>query len=86
MIVSALDGATAMACLAIGLVFLKHWRASGDRLLLAFAAAFAILCVEYIVLGVAAFGAEWQPYVYSVRLLAFGVLIWGVVDKNRQRR
>lgn len=86
MIVSALNGASAMACMAISLVFLKHWRRSSDRLLLAFASAFAILCVEFGVIAVMPIGAEWRPYVYGVRLLAFGLLIWGVVDKNRHRR
>ena len=40
MITSALYGASAMGCLAVAIVFLRHWRRSLDRLFIAFAAAF----------------------------------------------
>jgi hypothetical protein len=82
--VDALYGASSMASLAICVVFLRHWQRSSDRLLLAFALAFAILAVDYAVIAVSVFGAEGRPYVYGVRLVAFALIIWGIVDKNRR--
>ena len=44
---SFLNGAAAMACLAIGMYFARFWRESGDRLFLCLAAAFWIFAVNY---------------------------------------
>jgi hypothetical protein len=84
MIISALYGACAMGCLAVAVIFLRHWRRSLDALFAAFAAAFGILAIDYGVLALAMVGAEWRPYVYGVRLVAFGLIIAGIVQKNRQ--
>jgi len=73
-----------MGCLAVAIVFLRHWRRSLDRLFIAFAAAFGILAVDYAVLAVTMVGAEWRPYVFGVRLVAFSLILFGVIDKNRQ--
>jgi hypothetical protein len=84
--VGALYGASAMASLAVGLVFLRHWRQTTDRLFLMFAAAFGILAVQYSIIAVTALGAELRPYVYGVRLLAFGLIVYAIAEKNRARR
>jgi hypothetical protein len=73
-----------MGCLAVAIVFLRHWRRSLDRLFIAFAAAFGILALDYAVLAVTMVGAEWRPYVFGVRLVAFGLILFAVIDKNRQ--
>jgi hypothetical protein len=73
-----------MGCLAVAIVFLRHWRRSLDRLFIAFAAAFGILALDYAVLAVTRVGAEWRPYVFGVRLVAFGLILFAVIDKNRQ--
>ena len=52
--------------------------------LAAFAAAFGILALDYGVIAVATIGAEWRPYVFGVRLVAFGLILVGVVQKNRE--
>ena len=83
MIVGALYGASAMGCLAVAVIFLRHWRRSLDSLFAAFAAAFGILALDYAVMAVATVGAEWRPYVYGVRLVAFGLILMGVAQKNR---
>jgi len=82
--VDALYGASAMASLAVALIFLRHWRRSLDRFFVLFAAAFGILAVEYAIIAVTAVGAEWRPYVYGVRLLAFGLIAYAIVDKNKR--
>jgi len=78
-------GALTVASCAVGLFFLRFWRQSGDRLLLVFAIAFFVLAVDWGVRG------AWQPtvesrhYFFLVRLLAFVLLVIGIVDKNRAR-
>ena len=79
-------GALTMASWTIALFFLKFWRTSRDRLLAGFAAAFAALGVNWLLLAIFEPSKESQHYVYLVRLLAFILLIACVVDKNRSDR
>jgi len=79
-----LHGATAMNCAVIGVVFLRFWRQSRDRLFVWFACAFAILGVERAVLGLAPFATEFREYVYLLRLLAFALIIYAIAEKNRR--
>lgn len=60
-----------------------HARTSG--LFFAFALAFWILAIDYAVLGVVAFATESRVYVFLFRLLAFGLILARIVDKNRRR-
>ena len=78
-----LHGGTAVNCAVIGLFFLRFWSRSRDRLFLSFACAFLILGVERTVLGVWPYMTEGREYVYLLRLLAFCLIIYGIVDKNR---
>ncbi len=79
-----LHGATTMGCLAIGLFFWKFWRESADRMFLFFALAFWILGVNYAVLGLVTIADETRAYVVALRLLAFGLILYGIFDKNRK--
>ena len=79
-----LHGATAMNCAVIGVSFLRFWRQSRDRLFVWFAVAFVILGVERTVLGLLPFATEVREYVYLLRLLAFAVIIYAIVEKNRR--
>ena len=78
-----LRGAVALGCAIAALFFLRFWRDSRDRLLAFFALAFAILAVEYTVLGLVPLSTETQVYVFAVRLLAFGCIVYGIYQKNR---
>jgi hypothetical protein len=84
MIVAFLRGVTAMGFAVAGLFFFRFWRASLDRLFLLFALAFWILAVDYVVLGVVPLATEWGLSVYTVRLLAFGLILFGIAEKNRR--
>ncbi|MCI0534642.1 MAG: DUF5985 family protein [Verrucomicrobiales bacterium] len=84
--IEALNGAIAFACGTIGLLFLRFWRHSHDRLFLNFAIAFWILACERFYLIAAGKSSEVSPYVYTIRLLAFLLIIFAVVDKNRKER
>lgn len=79
-----LHGAAAANCGFIGLFFLRFWRQSRDALFLSFALAFLILGIERAVLGLWPSATEWREYVYVLRLLAFCLIIYGIVDKNRR--
>jgi hypothetical protein len=72
------------AALSAGLFFLQFWRRSGDALFAWFAAAFALFAVQYLALAISNPDAETRPYYYMVRLLAFLLIIAGVLQKNRR--
>jgi uncharacterized membrane protein len=66
------------------LFFLRFWVSSRDRLFAMFAAAFAILAVQRIALALTKTAFEDQSPLYLLRLLAFVIIIWAIVDKNRR--
>ena len=76
-------GAIAMACGTIGLFFLRFWRRTRDRLFMFFALAFWLLCLNWLALAFAD-RDEPQTALYAVRLLAFGLIIVAIWDKNRR--
>jgi len=84
MIESFLSGAISMGFLMISLFFLKFWRNTLDRLFLFFSLAFILLLLERIVRASFHVETEWIPAVYLFRLAAYGLLILGVIDKNRR--
>lgn len=73
-----------MASIVIAFFFLRFWRRTRDRLFLYFSAAFFVLTAERIVRATMETETDWAPYVYSVRLLAFILIIVAIVDKNRR--
>lgn len=77
-------GAIAMASLTAALFFLRFWRETKDRLFLAFSLAFAIEGVNRIALALSPHPSEGDPVFYVVRLLAFGLILAGIIDKNRR--
>lgn len=82
--VAFFHGAVAMGCVILGVFFLRFWQQSRDRLFLRFASAFWILAVSYGLLGLVAFATEWRVYVFLVRLLAFCMILYGILEKNRR--
>lgn len=78
-----LSGASATVSLFIGFFFLRFWHTSRDRLFLIFAAAFWTLSLHWALLGLADVANESRHYFYLLRLLAFALIIVGVIDKNR---
>jgi len=79
-----LSGAISMSLLVITLFFLKFWRRTHERLFLYFAAAFFTLMLEQIIRIDKLAETEWGPYVYSMRLGAFALILLGIVHKNRR--
>jgi hypothetical protein len=77
-------GALTMASFVVAVFFLRFWKSSGDRLFVFFSAAFAMLSVDWLALAFIDALAEPRHYIFVVRLLAFGLIIYGIVDKNRR--
>ncbi len=79
-------GGIAVASLTAGLFFFRFWRATRDRFFLLFALAF------WIEGGHRVFIYQWighdeaSPLYYLIRLLAYGLIIAAIVDKNRGRK
>jgi hypothetical protein len=85
-IVAFLQGVSAAGAWISGLVFLRFWRRNSDPLFAYFAAAFWLLGVSWTLLALSRPDAEARPYVYGIRLIAFGLIIGGVISKNRGGR
>jgi Family of unknown function (DUF5985) len=79
-------GVLAMASLVAALFFLRFWRESRDRLFAFFALAFAGLAANWTGLAIIDQPTDeaQQEYAYIVRLVAFVILIIGIIDKNRR--
>jgi hypothetical protein len=77
-----LQGALVMGCMIIALFFLRFWRKSHDRLFLFFSAAFWTMAVDW---GALSFTNADEPNtaLFIVRLLAFVLIVIGILDKNR---
>jgi hypothetical protein len=79
-----LDGAAAMACLAIGIFFVRFWRESEDRLFLWLGIGFAIFAMNYAVLGLVPIADERQAYAFVLRLAGFFAVLVGILVKDRE--
>jgi hypothetical protein len=73
----------AATCAAIsGLFFLRFWRVSRDSLFLFFAAAFWLIALSWALLALFSPREETRPYIYTLRLVAFSLIMIGIVRKN----
>ena len=75
-------GAITMGSLVIALVFLRFWRDSGDRFFLYFALSFFIEGVHRLYSALHDAGGEDSPLHYLIRLLAYGLILWAILEKN----
>jgi hypothetical protein len=78
-----LAGALAAGLLVVALHFARFWTASRDRLFLFFAAAFCLLGINAMALGVSDPQGDFRLVVYGIRLIAFVVILYAIYDKNR---
>lgn len=73
-----------MAAWLASLFFVRSWSVTRDRLFLFFGLAFAILALNWLGLGWLPFVSETHGELYLLRLLAFTLIIVGVLHKNRR--
>jgi uncharacterized membrane protein YoaK (UPF0700 family) len=77
-----LSGALTASFLVAGILFLRFWRRTRDRLFLAFAVAFGLLALNQLVAAILGAGDERTPYTYALRVLGFVLILVAIVDKN----
>lgn len=78
-------GALGAGFLIAGLFFLKFWRRTGDRLFLAFSAAFGLLALGNVLPILLNAPHEERSGIYLIRLAAFVLIIIAVLAKNLRR-
>jgi len=81
-----LIGAIAMASMVAGLFFLRFWRSTGDRFFLFFALSFFIEGINRAVLSPTSQGNDGAPAYYLIRLIAYGLILYAILDKNRPEK
>lgn len=81
-----LSGLVFLAAGMLAVYFFRFWRETRDRFFGFFATAFALLGIERVALEFAYFPDETRSYVYLIRLLAFLIISFAIIDKNRSSR
>jgi hypothetical protein len=81
-----LVGAIGAASLLAALFFLRFWRTTRDRFFLFFALSFFIEGVNRVALFASVGLQEDHPAYYVVRLIAYGLILAAIIDKNRARK
>lgn len=81
-----LAGGIATASLVAGVFFLRFWRHTRDRFFLFFALSFLIEGFNRFALYALAGLNDAHPIYYLIRLVAYGLIVWAIVDKNRKSR
>ena len=85
MINDVLVGGIATASIAAGLFFFRFWRTTRDRFFLFFALSFWIEGTNRLVLWHWVGVNEDAAGYYLIRIVAYGLIIAAIVDKNRAR-
>lgn len=78
-----LIGGIATASLLVGLFFFRFWRATRDRFFLFFAISFWLEGLNRFLISRLVGPNETEPLYYLLRLLAYGLIIVAIIDKNR---
>jgi hypothetical protein len=77
-----LAGALSLGYLVAGVFFLRFWKKTRDRLFIHFAFAFWLLAMNQVLTSVLGTADERSGYAYVLRVLAFGLILIGIIDKN----
>ena len=79
-------GAVTVASILAGLFFLKFWRKSRDRFFLYFALSFWIEGLGRVHEALSESQRQDVPVYYLIRLLAYGLILFAIVEKNLPRK
>jgi hypothetical protein len=77
-----LVGGLVVACMVIGLFFLRFWKATRDRFFALFAAAFWLHGLQWLYSGITGSSNEYAPLAYLLRLAAYSLIVLAIVRKN----
>jgi peptidoglycan/LPS O-acetylase OafA/YrhL len=80
-----LSGAVTMGFLMAALFLLRFWKKTSDPLFLAFAIAFALLALNQALAQWLGAADERVGYTYLLRILGFVLILFAIVNKNRQK-
>ena len=75
-------GTLAMASAVASLLFLRYGKVTRERLFLYFSAAFLAMTLNWIGLAIIEPNDEHRHVAYLLRLLAFVLILIGIIDKN----
>ena len=78
-------GAIAALSFVIGAFFMRFWRVTGDRFFLLFGLSFWLEGINRVLMGALPTWREDTPACYLVRLLAYVLILYAIIDKNRKR-
>lgn len=77
-------GAIAMGSFVAGLLFLRYWRDGHDRFFLLFALSFFVEGLNRVALALSPRPNEGSPWLYGIRLVAYGLILLAILEKNRR--
>ncbi|WP_181700863.1 DUF5985 family protein [Chthonobacter albigriseus] len=78
------SGLITMGFLVAGLFFIRFWFRTNDGLFAAFGAAFWLLALNQAMVALSNLPTEERSWFYLLRLSAFVLIIFAVVQKNRR--
>ncbi len=81
-----LAGAVSMGSFVIALFFLRFWHTSRDRFFLYFALSFCIEGVHRFIAALDPLASESSPMHYLIRLAAYVLILWAIIEKNLPRK
>jgi len=81
-----LMGAIAAGFVVAGLFVFRFWRQTHDRFFLLFAASFWLEAINRVALALLQHADEQEPLFYLVRLVAYGLILAAIWQKNKSRR
>ena len=80
------SGALAMGYVVAALFFARFWRRTGVALFAWFGVAFVLLAAQRVMLVLIERAPDAMPWSYTVRLLAFVLILLGIAAQNRASR
>ncbi|HEX3465917.1 MAG TPA: DUF5985 family protein [Candidatus Elarobacter sp.] len=84
MMTALLSGCALTLAAVASLLFFRAYRRTGDRLFVLFGIAFAVMAAERLVLAVFERPEIENPLGYVPRIIAFGTILFAVIDRNRR--
>lgn len=80
-----LNGITFMGAITSSMFFFKFWKSTKDKFFLMFSISFFILALNRVALTYLDIGDENKLLFYVLRALAFILIIFAIVGKNRKK-
>lgn len=81
-----LSGAIIMGYAIAAVHFFKFFDRTRDRLFQLFAIAFVVLAAQRLALALLAADRDAHIYLYGARVFAFLLILYAIIDKNREAR